>query len=186
MGIFVAMLALGLVTLPTVLLVKFDPAGNVASVQRTGKELVMNVAPTGVTSSKALEPENPVKYRTLGSAVTRRPSIFSARSRSLSAPSRSCRALDIGREPPHEAAQCELVTHGAKAGDHSHGGGGVTSDFGLARALADFGRTEPSGSPIGTTRYLSPEHWLQVFRTFYGPINKAFAALENAVGRPLR
>ena len=31
------------------------------------------------------------------------------------------------------------------------------ADFGLARALADFGRTEPSGSPIGTTRYLSPE-----------------------------
>ena len=31
------------------------------------------------------------------------------------------------------------------------------ADFGLARALADFGRTEPSGSPVGTTRYLSPE-----------------------------
>ena len=31
------------------------------------------------------------------------------------------------------------------------------ADFGLARALADFGRTEPNGSPVGTTRYLSPE-----------------------------
>src|SRR3954462_9566222 len=31
----------------TVLLVRFDPAGNVASIQRTGKELVMNVEPTG-------------------------------------------------------------------------------------------------------------------------------------------
>jgi len=30
----------------TVLLVKFDPAGNVASVGRTGKELVLNVNPT--------------------------------------------------------------------------------------------------------------------------------------------
>jgi outer membrane protein assembly factor BamE (lipoprotein component of BamABCDE complex) len=30
----------------TVLLVRFDPKGNVASVQRTGKELVMNVKPT--------------------------------------------------------------------------------------------------------------------------------------------
>jgi len=30
----------------TVLLVRFDPKGNVASVQRTGKELVMNVSPT--------------------------------------------------------------------------------------------------------------------------------------------
>ena len=26
-------------------------------------------------------------------------------------------------------------------------------------------------------RYLSAEHWLEVFRTFYGPLNRAFAAL---------
>ena len=31
----------------TVLVVRFDAKGNVASVQRTGKELVMNVRPTG-------------------------------------------------------------------------------------------------------------------------------------------
>ena len=31
----------------TVLIVRFDQKGNVASVQRTGKELVMNVEPTG-------------------------------------------------------------------------------------------------------------------------------------------
>jgi outer membrane protein assembly factor BamE (lipoprotein component of BamABCDE complex) len=30
----------------TVMIVRFDPKGNVASVQRTGKELVMNVEPT--------------------------------------------------------------------------------------------------------------------------------------------
>ena len=30
-----------------------------------------------------------------------------------------------------------------------------------------------------TFRYLSPAHWLQVFRTFYGPINKAFANLDE-------
>src|SRR5947209_15499711 len=35
------------VTHQTVLLVRFDPKGNVASVQRTGKELVMNVKPSG-------------------------------------------------------------------------------------------------------------------------------------------
>ena len=35
------------VTKQTVLIVRFDPKGNVASVQRTGKELVMNVDPTG-------------------------------------------------------------------------------------------------------------------------------------------
>jgi SAM-dependent methyltransferase len=29
-------------------------------------------------------------------------------------------------------------------------------------------------------RYRSPEHWLQVFRTYYGPVLKAFAALDAA------
>ena len=28
-------------------------------------------------------------------------------------------------------------------------------------------------------RYRSPEHWLQVFKTFYGPVLKAFAALAS-------
>src|SRR5262249_21983409 len=31
-------------------------------------------------------------------------------------------------------------------------------------------------------RYRSPEHWLEVFRTFYGPVVRAFAALP-AIGR---
>ena len=35
------------ITKQTVLIVRFDQKGNVASVQRTGKELVMNVDPTG-------------------------------------------------------------------------------------------------------------------------------------------
>ena len=35
------------VTKQTVMIVRFDQKGNVASVQRTGKELVMNVKPTG-------------------------------------------------------------------------------------------------------------------------------------------
>lgn len=29
-------------------------------------------------------------------------------------------------------------------------------------------------------RYRSPEHWLEIFRTFYGPVLKAFAALDTA------
>ena len=29
-----------------------------------------------------------------------------------------------------------------------------------------------------TFRYCSPAHWIDVFRTYYGPINKAFAALD--------
>jgi hypothetical protein len=27
-------------------------------------------------------------------------------------------------------------------------------------------------------RFRSPEHWLEVFRTYYGPMNKAFGALD--------
>ena len=38
-------------------------------------------------------------------------------------------------------------------------------------------------SPCSTTRhfafrYRSPEHWVDVFRTYYGPVHKAFAALD--------
>ena len=29
-------------------------------------------------------------------------------------------------------------------------------------------------------RYHSPAHWLDVFRTYYGPINKTYAALDAA------
>jgi SAM-dependent methyltransferase len=34
-------------------------------------------------------------------------------------------------------------------------------------------------------RYRSPEQWLEVFRTFYGPTNRAFAALDEAAGEAL-
>ena len=27
-------------------------------------------------------------------------------------------------------------------------------------------------------RYKSPGHWLEIFKTYYGPINRAFAALD--------
>jgi ubiquinone/menaquinone biosynthesis C-methylase UbiE len=29
-----------------------------------------------------------------------------------------------------------------------------------------------------TFRYLSPEHWIEVFRTYYGPMNKTYGALD--------
>jgi len=35
-------------------------------------------------------------------------------------------------------------------------------------------------------RYHSPEHWLDVFSTYYGPTLKAFAALGEAAGQALR
>lgn len=34
-------------------------------------------------------------------------------------------------------------------------------------------------------RYRSPQHWVDVFRTFYGPVHKAFAALDDAGQRAL-
>ena len=29
-------------------------------------------------------------------------------------------------------------------------------------------------------RYKSPSHWIEVFKTYYGPTHRAFAALETA------
>ena len=53
----------------------------------------------------------------------------------------------------------------------------------LARVSELFG---PQASSIDTQRrifvfrYRSPEHWLDVFKTYYGPMLKAFAALDAA------
>ena len=50
-----------------------------------------------------------------------------------------------------------------------------------ARLEELFGKT---AKQIGTTnrefvfRYRSPAHWIEVFRTYYGPMNKTFAALD--------
>ena len=33
-------------------------------------------------------------------------------------------------------------------------------------------------------RYRSPKHWLDVFRTYYGPVHKAFAALDAGLVIP--
>ena len=44
---------------------------------------------------------------------------------------------------------------------------------------------EPHASSIVTAqrnfvfRYRSADHWLEIFRTYYGPVLKAFAALEG-------
>jgi ubiquinone/menaquinone biosynthesis C-methylase UbiE len=34
-------------------------------------------------------------------------------------------------------------------------------------------------------RYKSPEHWLEIFRAYYGPVHKAFAAIEAPARRQL-
>lgn len=33
---------------------------------------------------------------------------------------------------------------------------------------------------IHNFRYASPDHWIEIFRTYYGPTNRAFAALDSA------
>jgi ubiquinone/menaquinone biosynthesis C-methylase UbiE len=54
--------------------------------------------------------------------------------------------------------------------------------WGTRRRLAEL--FEPHASSIKTAqrnfvfRYRSPAHWVEVFRTYYGPLLKAFAALE--------
>jgi ubiquinone/menaquinone biosynthesis C-methylase UbiE len=50
-----------------------------------------------------------------------------------------------------------------------------------ARLEELFGRTAKAiraESRHFVFRYRSPEHWLEVFRTYYGPVNKAYAALD--------
>jgi ubiquinone/menaquinone biosynthesis C-methylase UbiE len=52
----------------------------------------------------------------------------------------------------------------------------------LFGAQADAIRTERKQFNF---RYRSPAHWIQVFRDYYGPIHKAFAALDRARQRAL-
>jgi ubiquinone/menaquinone biosynthesis C-methylase UbiE len=57
--------------------------------------------------------------------------------------------------------------------------------WGTTERLAEL--FEPHAASIRTTareyvfRYRTPEHWLEVFRTWYGPVLKTFAALEPPV-----
>jgi ubiquinone/menaquinone biosynthesis C-methylase UbiE len=57
------------------------------------------------------------------------------------------------------------------------------SRWGMEEHLDDLFRA--SASDIHTTyrdfvfRYRSPEHWVEVFRTWYGPVHKAFAGLST-------
>ena len=62
----------------------------------------------------------------------------------------------------------------------------------VARALGHGGapgRAVPGDQSIAATRqifnfrYRSPDHMLEIFRTYYGPMNRAFAALDAAGGR---
>lgn len=49
----------------------------------------------------------------------------------------------------------------------------------LEELFGDNARSIVAKSLDFTFRYLSPTHFIEVFRTYYGPMNKAFAALEG-------
>ncbi|HEX5282317.1 MAG TPA: class I SAM-dependent methyltransferase [Micropepsaceae bacterium] len=53
--------------------------------------------------------------------------------------------------------------------------------WGTASRLAELfpGNEINSSEQMFTFRYKSPEHWLDVFRSYYGPTNRAFAALDD-------
>ena len=48
----------------------------------------------------------------------------------------------------------------------------------LAELFADTAKEIRATSRQFTFRYRSPEHWIEVFRNYYGPMNKTYAALD--------
>jgi ubiquinone/menaquinone biosynthesis C-methylase UbiE len=48
----------------------------------------------------------------------------------------------------------------------------------LAELFSDTAKEIRATSRQFTFRYRSPEHWIEVFRTYYGPMNKTYAALD--------
>ena len=51
--------------------------------------------------------------------------------------------------------------------------------------FATDARSIRAESRLFNFRYRSPEHFLDVFKSFYGPVLKAFAALDAAKGESL-
>jgi ubiquinone/menaquinone biosynthesis C-methylase UbiE len=60
--------------------------------------------------------------------------------------------------------------------------------WGTQSRLAELfpGHTVRATSQIYNFRYRSAEHWLEVFKTYYGPTNRAFAALDAGKQAALR
>jgi len=48
------------------------------------------------------------------------------------------------------------------------------------QALAGAGVTVAAKSRNFVFRYRSPEHWIEIFRRYYGPVLKAFGAIDQA------
>jgi SAM-dependent methyltransferase len=60
--------------------------------------------------------------------------------------------------------------------------------WGTEARLQDLfpGHQVKTGKQIFNFRYKSPAHWLEVFKTYYGPTNRAFAALDAEKGAALQ
>jgi ubiquinone/menaquinone biosynthesis C-methylase UbiE len=69
-------------------------------------------------------------------------------------------------------------------GKHVSPPAGINSPtlWGTERYLGELfpGHKVETSKEIFTFRYRSPEHWLNIFKTYYGPTNRAFAALDSA------
>lgn len=50
----------------------------------------------------------------------------------------------------------------------------------IARLFEPHGATISAAQRLFVFRYRSADHWLEVFKTYYGPVLKAFAALDSA------
>jgi ubiquinone/menaquinone biosynthesis C-methylase UbiE len=59
--------------------------------------------------------------------------------------------------------------------------------WGTEARLAELfpGQQVKATKQVFNFRYRSPAHWLEVFKTYYGPTNRAFAALDTAKGAAL-
>lgn len=55
----------------------------------------------------------------------------------------------------------------------------------LAELFAPHAATIEAAERRFVFRYRSPEHWLEIFRTYYGPVLKTFAALDAMAGEAL-
>src|SRR5258707_15655511 len=51
---------------------------------------------------------------------------------------------------------------------------------GMAELFRPQAMSTPAEPRNFVFRYRSPEHWLEVFKTYYGPLLKTFAALDTA------
>src|SRR6266487_3078229 len=97
-----------------------------------------------VTSSNALVPEKPVRYRTFGRLVSTSASMCAAVSASRSAVTRAGRrsAIDGNRQTLHQTTQCQLIAVRAEAANNGERGVGERRATTLRLARVDVGEMD--------------------------------------------